>query len=80
MGRLNKEREEALQPERMEYAIKEIEKLGYAILYKDKTRIEFGYMDARVTLFPYSGWHTGKSIKDGRGLKNLLNQINPNKP
>lgn len=74
-NRLDKDREEKLQPERMEYAIEQLTKLGYTPTYVDKTRIEFGYMDAKVTLFPYSGWHTGKSIKDGRGLQKLLNQI-----
>lgn len=75
MSRLDKERQDKLEPERMEYAIQEIEKLGYTITYKDRTRIKFGYMDEYVTLFPYSGWHTGKSIKDGRGLEKLLKQI-----
>ena len=74
-NRLNKEREAKLQPQRMEHAIQEIEKLGYTITQKDNTRIRFGYMDSYVTYFPYSGWHSGKSIKDGRGLQNLLNQI-----
>lgn len=74
-NRLDKEREQRLQPERMDYAVKEIEKLGYAITYRDKTRIQFGFMDSYVTLFPYSGWHTGKTIKDGRGIEKLLTQI-----
>lgn len=74
-NRLDQEREKALQPERMEYAIQEIEKLGYTITQKDNTKIRFGYMDEYVTFYPYSGWHTGKSIKDGRGLQNLLNQL-----
>ena len=74
-NRLNKEREALLQPERLEHAIKEIENLGYTITQRTNTSITFGYMDAYVTFFPYSGWHSGKSIKDGRGLQNLLNQI-----
>ena len=75
MARLNIERQLNLEPQRMEYAIEELKKLGYTITYRDKTKIKFGYMDAYVTLFPYSGWHTGKSIKDGRGLQKLLNQL-----
>lgn len=30
-----------------------------------------------VHFYPYSGWHTGKSINDGRGWNNLYNQIKP---
>ena len=74
-NRLNQEREAKLQPERMEYAIQELAKLGYTVTYRDKTKIKFGYMDEYVTLFPYSGWHTGKTIKDGRGLDKLLKQL-----
>lgn len=76
-NRLDQEREKELQPKRMEYAIQEIEKLGYTITYKDQTRIKFGFMDAYVTLFPYSGWFTGKTVKDGRGIEKLLKQIDP---
>lgn len=80
MGRLDEERQNELEPKRMEYAIEQLTKLGYTPTYVDKTRIEFGYMDAKVTLFPYSGWHTGKTIKDGRGLKKLLEQLKTNQP
>jgi hypothetical protein len=31
-----------------------------------------------VKFFPYSGWHTGKSIVDGRGIKKLLAQLKEN--
>ena len=34
---LDKDREEKLQPERMEYAKNELEKLGFQITYQDKT-------------------------------------------
>jgi len=74
-NRLDQEREKELQPERMSYAIEQIEKLGYPVVHADGTKIKFFFNDEPVTLFPYSGWHTGKSIKDGRGLQNLLNQL-----
>ncbi len=76
-NRLDQDREKELQPKKMEYTIKEIEKLGYTITQKDNTKIRFGYMGEYVTLYPYSGWHTGKSIKDGRGIEKLLKQITP---
>lgn len=77
-NRLDQEREAKLEPKRMQFAIDELTKLGYTPTYIDKKRIEFGYMDAKVTLFPYSGWFTGKTIKDGKGLENLLKQITTN--
>lgn len=79
-NRLNKEREAELQPKRMEVAIAAIRNLGYPIIRYDETAIVFLYKDHHVTFYPYSGWHTGKTIKDGRGLQNLLNNTkNTNK-
>ena len=37
--------------------------------------IEFEYKGHIVKYFPYSGWATGKTITDGRGLMNLSNQL-----
>ena len=73
--RLNQEREKKLQPKRMEKAIKEIEALKYSITYQDESSIQFVFKGHTITFFPYSGWHSGKTIKDGRGLRKLLNQI-----
>jgi hypothetical protein len=78
MPRLNKEREERLQPKRMAKAIKEIEEKGYKVTIISDTEISFtidNITKNKVNYFPYSGWATGKDIKDGRGLKKLLNQI-----
>ena len=74
-NRLDQEREAELQPKRMEVAINAIKNVGLKIVFTDKTKIIFDYKDQSVVFYPYSGWHTGKSIKDGRGLQNLLNQI-----
>jgi hypothetical protein len=59
----------------MDYAKRVITELGYTITFECSTRIEFNFKGEKVTLFPYSGWHTGKSITDGRGIQKLLNQI-----
>ena len=75
MSRLNKERQSELEPKRLEYAKKCITDLGYEITFEVNTALHFIYKGETVKFFPYSGWHTGKSIKDGRGLQNLLNQI-----
>jgi hypothetical protein len=76
-NRLDQEREAKLQPKRMETAIAAIQKLNLSIVHEDETKIVFWYKGSPVYFYPYSGWHTGKTIKDGRGLENLLNQLKP---
>lgn len=76
-NRLNQEREALLQPKRVSSCKAEIERLGLKILYVCDTRIDFVFKGNKVQFWPYSGWHSGKSIKDGRGFENLLRQITP---
>lgn len=76
-NRLDSQREEKLQPKRVEYARTQIESLGYEIISETKTYLMFMYNGSTIRLFPYSGWHTGKTIKDGRGIDKLLKQITP---
>ena len=76
--RLNQDREKKLQPERIEYAKNEIQKRGFTIHYEDEKEIRFAYGGHEIKVFPYSGYFTGKGIKDGRGLKNLLSQLENN--
>jgi hypothetical protein len=75
-NRLDKEREEELQPKRIEHSMKVLEQFQPKQIGK---RIEFYHKGYLVYFYPYSGWHSGKSIKDGRGLQNLLKQITPDK-
>lgn len=77
-NRIDKERESELQPKRIEYAAKKLNELGYMSLDIDSTKIVFWHKGEPCLLYPYSGWHTGKTIKDGRGLQNLLNQLKTN--
>lgn len=65
----------AIESDRMDYAVSEIMKLGYIVTHQDETKLQFEFKGENVTMFPYTGWHTGKSITDGRGIKNLLKQI-----
>ena len=77
MARLDTERQEKLEPKRMEIAIQSVMATGIIkCLFNitDKS-FEFNFKGQPVKFFPYSGWHTGKSIKDGRGLQNLLKQL-----
>ena len=74
-NRLDQERETRLQPKRMEFAKNAITHLGLPITFIDETRIEFTFQESKVTIYPYSGWFTGKSVKDGRGIEHLLKQL-----
>lgn len=73
--RLDIERQKELEPKRMEYARNQITALGYEITEENATALKFIFKGSTVTLFPYSGWHTGKTIQDGRGIGKLLKQI-----
>lgn len=80
MSRLNEERQKELEPQRMEYAAKQLLGIGIQSVFAvtDKC-LQFDFKGEKIRFFPYSGWHTGKSIKDGRGLKNLLKQLKDGK-
>lgn len=75
MAQLDIERQKELEPKRMEYAKEQIAKLGYEILFSNETFLIFKYKDFPVRFYPYSGWHSGRSIIDGRGINKLLKQI-----
>jgi len=76
-NRLDKEREQALQPGRMEFAKKQIEDLGYDVDQISHAELQFLFKGKVVRFWPYSGYHSGKTITDGRGLHKLLKQIMP---
>jgi hypothetical protein len=75
MARLDKERQQKLEPLRMNTAVEKITALGLKIEKKTSTFLQFEYKGSLITYFVYSGWASGKTIKDGRGLDNLLNQL-----
>ena len=72
MARMNIDAQLEAEPKRIEYAKQELSKLGYEITYEDNTKIQFDYKGNTVTMFPYSGWYSGKKIKSGRGIHELL--------
>lgn len=74
-SRLNQEREKELKPIRHDYAYQKLTELGIEDIEESEYAIKFLHKGHFVTFFPYSGWHTGKTIKDGRGLDNLLKQL-----
>lgn len=73
--RLNQERQADLEPKRMEYAKSQLKALGCEIIQETSNRLDFMFKGAKIQFYPYSGWHTGKTVKDGRGWKKLYNQI-----
>lgn len=75
--RLDIDRQNKLEPKRIEYAKEQIKALGYEITFECENRIEFEFKGTKIQFYPYSGWHTGKTIVDGRGLEKLLKQIKP---
>lgn len=76
MPRLDIEREEQLTPKRLYYAFLEIGKCKEVsdVVVGEKL-VEFMYKGEIIRFYPYSGWASGKSIKDGRGIENLLKQL-----
>lgn len=71
----NRERQQELQPGRVEYARTRLEALGYPVTEINATTLQFTFRGSPVTLYPYSGWFTGRTVTDGRGIKNLLKQM-----
>ena len=75
MGRLNIERQRELEPKRVQGCAQTLRELGYNPVIVNDVKIEFVYQDAVISFWPYSGWHSGKGIKAGRGFKELVNKL-----
>lgn len=74
-NRINQERQKELEPKRLEFARNTLERLGYSVDVVYEKEIQFQHKGVLVKFFPYSGWFTGKSVIDGRGIDKLLNQL-----
>jgi hypothetical protein len=74
-SRLDQEREALLQPKRLKDCKETLEKMGFVVNQFGATELRFVFNGSLVKFWPYSGWHSGKSIKDGRGFSNLLRQL-----
>jgi len=75
MSRLDKDRQLKLEPKRIRETKEVLEELGYKIELQTNTELRFKFKGELIKFHPYSGWHSGKSIVDGRGFANLLKQI-----
>lgn len=58
----------------MQKALDELGKRVFILAVGTKS-IRFRFRESVCFYWPYSGWASGKTIRDGRGLKNLLKQI-----
>jgi hypothetical protein len=74
-NRLDQEREARLQPKRIKFAKDMLTELGFVIVSETDTELRIEHKGAIIKFFPYSGWHSGSTIKDGRGFKRLLHQL-----
>ena len=71
-----KEHRNPIEEARMAYARTKIEALGYDVKEDElKKCLTFVFKGNTIRLFPYTGWFTGKGIKDGRGLLKHIKQI-----
>lgn len=75
MARLDTDRQKDFEPKRMEYAEEKLAELNISATRISDAELHFEWKGNTIKLFPYSGWHTGKGIKDGRGIDNLLKQL-----
>jgi hypothetical protein len=75
MARLDKDRQRELEPKRMEFAIEKLGELDITATRISDIELEFEWKGNTIKLWPYSGWHSGKGIKAGRGIDKLLKQL-----
>lgn len=75
MSRLDLHRQKELEPIRYNFCYLKLMSIGLNVEKFSDKRMDIYYKGSCVRFFPYSGWHTGETIKDGRGFKNLLKQL-----
>jgi hypothetical protein len=74
--RLNIERQKELEPKRMAYAHERLTTLtDVDILETTDKKIVFNFKGKKNTIYPFTGYFNGKSIKAGRGIEELLKQL-----
>lgn len=74
MARLNQERQDRLEPKRIDGVEKELRALGFTP-ERINGGLRFLFKGSMVTVWPYSGWFSGKTVQDGRGFANLKKQL-----
>ena len=73
---IDKERHAKITEQRRNFAYERLTTLTEVdIIEVVEDHITFKFKNEKVTLYPYTGWFTGKSVKDGRGITELLAQL-----
>ena len=75
---LNLKKRNEKEPGRWEYILRNLREMGYKpVEDKENKKILFSFQGNTITVWPYTGWFSGKGITDGRGTKKLFKQIRP---
>lgn len=76
MRELTRQKRGGQEPGRMEYAMAALRERGFKPVWnEDEKAVKFDYKGSTITFWPYRGWFSGKGVKDGRGIRKLLNQL-----
>lgn len=63
-----------VETDRIRFAKYKLRHLGYEVT-ETIGCLTFQHKGNTIRFYPYTGWFTGKGIKDGRGLERLLKQL-----
>ncbi len=55
--------------------VESLKKRGLTIVQKKKKEVVFWWKGKNITINTWTGWFSGKTIESGRGLSNLLKQL-----
>jgi hypothetical protein len=70
-----KEEQKNIQRERKHHAIDLLSNAGYDCYFETDAEIRFWYRGHSVSFYPLKQWASGKTIRDCRGIRNLLKQL-----
>jgi hypothetical protein len=79
MKSMSQARRQKVEPSRMEVATEKVSELGYDVNSDDGQSLTFELNGNTIRIFPYTGWFSGKGVKDGRGIFNLIEQLKEKK-
>lgn len=73
---IRNEKRKDKEPGRWKYATSVLKERGYNPIPDENNKcIRFSFKGNTITVWPYTGWFSGKGVKDGRGINKLLKQI-----